>query len=192
MPKKPSTAGPTIYINFFDEIDFLRVNFFMERTTALLKQDPEALYFLFSSTGGDVNAGFVLYSYLRALPVKIVMHATASIDSIANVVFLTGDERYAAPEATFLFHGVTTEIKGRVDLAELNERKGSIEEDEKKIGRIFETRTTLAQEDIKRYFRQGETKDAEFAKRNGIVSDIRESVIPKGANVVDFNFNVLK
>jgi len=67
---------------------------------------PDVLYFLFSSNGGSVNAGIALYNFLRALPVEIIMHNTGSIDSIATVIFLAADKRYAALHSTFLFHGV--------------------------------------------------------------------------------------
>jgi ATP-dependent protease ClpP protease subunit len=35
------------------------------------------------------------------------MHNTGAIDSIATVIFHAADERYAAPHASFLFHGIT-------------------------------------------------------------------------------------
>ena len=34
------------------------------------------------------------------------MHNIGSIDSIANVIFLAGQKRYAAPNSSFLFHGI--------------------------------------------------------------------------------------
>src|SRR3990172_7553264 len=100
----------TLYINFFDVIDPTKVNKFMQFCTDAIKQyNPTELYFFIASNGGDVDSGFVLYNYLMSLQTKltITMHNTGTIDSIANVIFAGGQNRFAAPNASFLFHGVS-------------------------------------------------------------------------------------
>ena len=106
---RPTTAeaplSSTTYISYFDVINEAKAKAFMAACAdAVAQTRPSRLYFLFSSSGGSVDAGIALYNYLRALPVPIVMHNTGSIDSIANVVFLAADERYANPHSIFLLH----------------------------------------------------------------------------------------
>ena len=55
----------TIYIHFFDGIDLVKVNRFIQFTTeAIAMHQPTEVYFLMASNGGDVDSGFVLYNYL--------------------------------------------------------------------------------------------------------------------------------
>ena len=90
------------YISYYDAIDVPHVKAIMTVCNNILSQTPmpSTLYFLFASQGGSVDAGIALYNYLKSLPVKIVMHNTGSIDSIANVICVGGQERYAAPHST--------------------------------------------------------------------------------------------
>lgn len=70
---------------------------------------------LFSSGGGAVDEGFALYTFLRALPVKLTMHAIGNVDSIALVVFLAGEHRFCSPNATFLFHDFAWGTNGAIN-----------------------------------------------------------------------------
>ena len=96
------------YISYYDAISEPKARALMQACTQAIDQTkPSRLYFLFSSSGGSVDAGITLYNFLRALPIPVIMHNVGSIESIANVVFLAADERYATPHATFLLHGIT-------------------------------------------------------------------------------------
>src|SRR5438045_924707 len=81
---------------------------------------------LFSSSGGLVDEGFALHNFLRALPVKLTMHAIGYVDSMALVVFLAGEIRFCSPDATFLFHDFAWGTPGGINQtrrqwADLNE-----------------------------------------------------------------------
>ena len=109
-----ANAKKTIYINYNDSISDDRVREFSEFClNKIEKYQPEILYFLFASPGGSTDAGITLYNFLRALPQKIVMHNMSSVDSIGTVVFLAGDERFASPHSTFLFHSVKKQHEKR-------------------------------------------------------------------------------
>jgi ATP-dependent Clp protease protease subunit len=155
------------------------------------KQRPGTLYFLFSSNGGNVNAGITLYNFLKALPVEIVMHNTGSIDSIATVIFLAGTKRYAAKHSTFLFHGIATqfEAKTTVDRSKLQELLSGLVQDEKKLSGIIAGNTKLSEEEIRQLFLQGESKDLTFAMDKGVIQEIRDPAIPNDAQIVSLNLN---
>ena len=81
----------------------------MKFTTDVINQyNPKEICYLFSSHGGNVNAGFVMYNFIIALKnrVKITMHNTSCVESMANVVFLAADNRHASPNASFLIHNL--------------------------------------------------------------------------------------
>src|SRR5438445_8342740 len=97
-----------VYITFHDNINIQSVGRFITLCTQVRQQyEPQKMYFLFSSAGGAVDSGVTLYNYLRGLPCRLIMHNIGSIDSIANAIFLAADERFAAPNSAFVFHGVT-------------------------------------------------------------------------------------
>ena len=96
----------TAYINFSAEVNPTTTEQLIATCTNLLGQGFNSLYFLFASAGGSVMHGLTIYNVLGGLPAKIIFHNVGNVDSIGNAVFLAGDERYACPHSTFMFHGV--------------------------------------------------------------------------------------
>ncbi len=50
------------------------------------------------------------------------------------------------------------------------------------------SRTNLSSDEIEGFFREGQTKTAEFARERGIVHEIRQFDLPPGAPVISFVF----
>jgi ATP-dependent Clp protease protease subunit len=192
-PIEPTKPEPkTIYVNYFDAIVEPKAKALMAICSDIVAQhQPDVLYFLFSSPGGSVSAGIVLYNFLRALPVKIVMHNTGSIDSIATVIFMSAEQRYAALHSTFLFHGVMAQFPPNSALSHsgLHERLSHVKHDENKIAGIISERSKLTETEIRDLFLQGEAKDLAFAMEKGIIHEIKNPAIPKGAQFVTVNLN---
>jgi len=192
--KKETTLMPnTFYINYFGPIDERTTNVIMETCASIMTQNqPDCLYFLFASNGGSVNAGISLYNFIKALPTKIVMHNTGRINSIANVIFLAGEERYAVLHSSFLFHGVTWSFNGgaNLNLSQIIEAKSGIENDQEKIAGIISGNTSITKNEILELFAQGETKGSDFAQEKGIIQGIKDPQVPKGAPFVSININL--
>lgn len=181
----------TVYVNFFGQITEQSAIKFMAACNEVIRIDaPECLYFLFSSAGGHVDAGVTIYNYLRALPVKVVMHNNGSIDSIANVIFHAADERHAAPHATFLFHGVGMELPGgmKINRSQIQELLSQISALENKIANIITSRCSLTAEEIKALFLNGESKDTAFAMGKAVIQSVSQPAIPKDAKSYSLNF----
>ena len=116
------------------------------------------------------------------------MHNTGSIDSIATVIFMAGDERYACENSSFLFHGVAVgPINERCTLNRINEIQSSLKEDQNKIAGIISSNCDLKKTDIKELFRQGETKNLDFAKSNNIITDIKPANIMDKTKLITIN-----
>ena len=174
----------TLYINFFDSIDPVKVNKFIQFCTdAIMQHNPTELYFLIASNGGDVDSGFVLYNYLISLQEKltVVMHNTGTIDSIANVIFMGGQKRYAAPNASFLYHGVSMNFSGPQSRTAIKESLSRLDGMEKRIAKTISENTKLTEAELEILFRQGEGKDVNFALDKGIVHEIKNPSIPHGS-----------
>lgn len=180
-----------VYVSFSADINPSTTETLLKVCCDLSNKGVKTLYLLMSTPGGRVMNGINLYAVLRALPSKIITHNVGAVDSIGNAVFLAGDERYANPEATFMFHGVGLEVNAKTKLEEKNllEQLGALRADKKKITDIIRDRASFTNEaEIDELFLQAATRDAEFAKDCGIIHDIREAQIPAGAPVVQLVF----
>jgi len=174
----------TVYINFFDGIDPIKVNKFIQFTTEVINQhNPTELYFFITSNGGDVDSGFVLYNFLVSLQgrLKITMHNTGTIDSIANVIFIAGQNRFAAPNASFLFHGVSMNFGGGQNRTALKEALSRLEGMENRIATTVSKHSKLTEGELTALFQQGEGKDVNFALEKEIIQEIRIPSVPHGA-----------
>ena len=177
----------TIYFVFHDEINDQSVNRFIDFTSkAIAQHEPKSLYFLFSSGGGWVNSGVMLYNYLRALPQETIMHNTGSIDSIANAVFLAGKKRYAVPVSAFLLHGITWTFQqgSALSYSQMQETVSRFDAAERLTAKIIGERTQLTEEEVRALFQQGESKSPDFALEKGMIHEIREVDIQPGAPIL--------
>lgn len=181
----------TIYINFFDSIDPTKVNKFIQFTTEVINQhNPTELYFFIASNGGDVDSGFVLYNFLISLQTKmtITMHNIGSIDSIANLIFASGQNRYAAPNASFLFHGVSMNFGGGQNRTALKEALSRLEGMENRIAQTVSKHSKLTEVELTSLFHQGEGKDVNFALSKEIIQEIKIPFVPQDSIHLAMNF----
>jgi ATP-dependent protease ClpP protease subunit len=174
----------TLYINFFDSIDPVKASKFIQFTSDAIQQhNPTELYFFISSNGGDVDSGFVLYNFIVSLQGKmtVTMHNTGTIDSIANVIFASGQNRYAAPNAAFLFHGVSMNFRGPQTRTAIKEALSRLEGMENRIAHTMSTHSKLTEKELTDLFLQGEGKDVNFALSKEIIQEIKVPSVPHGA-----------
>jgi ATP-dependent protease ClpP protease subunit len=174
----------TIYINFFDGINPTTVNKFIKFTVDAIQQhNPTEINYFISSNGGDVDSGFTLYNFLVSLhgKIKITMHNIGTIDSIANVIFLAGQKRYAAPNASFLFHGIVMNFNtGGFGRTILKENLSRLDGMETRMADTISKNTKLTTEELKNFFQQGEGKDVQFALDKGVIHEIKVPAVPQG------------
>jgi len=186
-----STDKKTLYISFFSGIDQRIANNFMTLCNNAIKEhDPGELYFFIASGGGDVDSGFVMSNYLTSLHghIKITMHNVGNIDSIANVIFISADKRFAAPNAAFLFHGVAMNAIGALSRMALKENLTRCQGMEDRIIATMSSRSKLSPATLQELFNQGEGKDVNFALEHGIIDEIQTPVLPPGAVHLVMNF----
>jgi len=175
----------TIYINFFDAINPITVNKFIRFTVDAINQhNPTEIYYFISSNGGDVDSGFTLYNFLISLQniITVTIHNTGTIDSIANVIFVAGQKRYAAPNASFLYHGIVMNFTaGGYGRTTLKENLSRLDGMESRMAETISKNSKLTKKELKKFFQQGEGKTVEFALTKGVIHEIKTPLIPKGA-----------
>jgi len=179
-----------IYINFSAEINPHTSEALMNFLADQANKGQKEFYVLLSSGGGSVKDGVTLYNYIQALPAKFIMHNIGVVNSVANVIFLAADERYAVPSSSFLFHGVGFDIlqPARLELKDIRERMTTIEKDQKLISDIILKRTKIKETELKEMFLEAAVKSPEQAKNLGLIQEIKESKIPEGTQVFSFVF----
>jgi ATP-dependent protease ClpP protease subunit len=189
LHQAPNPTAFPAYVSFSAEIMPFTTESLIALLSNLSNQGFKEVYLMMSTLGGSVMHGMNLYNVLRAFPFKLTTHNVGNVDSIGNAVFLAGEERYACPHSTFMFHGVAAQLPAlNAEAKFLRERLDSITSDIKRIGNILVERTRIKREDVDALFAEASTKDAAFAVGCGIVHDVRDVKIPVGASIFSLVF----
>lgn len=186
MSAQPQPKIPeTVYLSFMSEVTPTSAEGLLDACTKLSNGGVKTIYLLINTPGGSVFHGIAVHNVLRALPSKIITHNVGAVDSIGNVIFLAGQDRYANPGATFMFHGVAKPVQNaNLDERALKEGLASLRGDQIKIAAIIRDRSKFTNEaEIERLFFEAAFIDAEGAKARGIIDDVRAAKIPAGCPV---------
>ena len=180
---------PTVYVSFSAQIDVTTTETLIAALAQQANQGVDHVYLMLSTPGGTVMNGLNLYNVLRAMPFKLTTHNVGNVDSIGNAVFLAGEERFACPHSTFMFHGVGLDVQNtRLEQKNLQESLDFILRDQERIGGILQERTNLNAGETVELFREARTKDAAFALEKGLVHNIRDIEIPPGSPIISLVF----
>jgi len=182
--------APLVYVSFSADINPNTTEGLINVMTNCANLKVHNVYLLLSTLGGSVMHGFNLYNVLRGMPFELTTHNVGSVNSIGNVIFLAGTKRYATANATFMFHGVGFDAPQGQRLEEkyLREKLENIASDHKRIGDIISQHTSLTKDEITKFFRETQTKDANFAVSRGIIHEIRDVQIPSGCPILSLAF----
>ena len=181
---------PTCYISFSAEINANTTESLIALLAQQINEGTTDVYLMVSTPGGSIMNGLNLYNVLKALPINLTTHNVGNIDSIGNALFLAGQQRYACPHSTFMFHGVGIDLKAgyRLEQKNLDEHRQTILADTKRIEDLLRDHTTLNERQVRALFKQAGTKDADYARRVGIVHDVRDVDIPAGTPIFGLVF----
>ncbi len=183
MASAPSPAPVVAYVSFSAEINQTTTEGLLAAIAELLQKGNRTIYLMLSTPGGNVQNGVTIYNILRSLPVKLITHNVGNVDSIGNVIFLAGAERYATTHSTFMFHGVSFNSVAPESQDEklLRERMAAVKIEHKRLASIIAERAGLKAEEVEKWFAEAVTRDPDDAKANGIIHDIRDIQVPAGA-----------
>ncbi len=178
-----------LFISFSAEVNQNTAENLMGVFAQKLNQGIKDFYLLLSSPGGSVVSGITIYNFLKSLPINLTIHNIGIVDSIANVIFLAGETRYAVKNSSFLFHGVGFDInQARFEEKNIKEKLKMMQRDQRLITNIIVEQSQYTQQEIEKMFLEADTCTPEQAKEKGLIDDIREINIPEGAEVVQLIF----
>jgi ATP-dependent protease ClpP protease subunit len=95
-----------IVTTFYGELNWQRVGCFVDDMIEALStnQSITNMVILFSSSGGEIDPSWGLYSSLSTFDVKLTTVAVGKVYSACVLPYLAGDRRYVMPCTNFLLH----------------------------------------------------------------------------------------
>src|SRR5258708_14707985 len=100
-PAIAQTPQP-LYIWFSAPIDQVSADTLMSALVNAYTQGIRDVHLLISTSGGGIMNGMTLFNFLRGLPITLTTHNVGNVDSIGNVIFLSGSRRVACAHSTFM------------------------------------------------------------------------------------------
>ena len=167
------------YVLFSRPIDGENVTELVRKLNEISSRGQD-IYLLLNSHGGNVASGIHCYNMLRALPTRLVSHNVGNVDSIANAVFLAGEERYSTSSAVFMFHSVGFDFAAptRLDCRQFREHLNSVVADHNRIGAIISDRSELALPEAIELFDTQIVRTAAWALKSGITHEVKDLQLP--------------
>jgi len=152
----------------------------------LLRQGLRKLHLLLSTPGGSVHDGISLYNFLKGLPIETHTYNFGSVDSIGVVIFCAGSKRFSVQNARFLLHPVSMQVFGNqaFDEPAIEEKINSLKADQTNIANVIAETTRKETKEILEYIHKRTTLDPENANKIGLVTEIKQSLVPAGANLI--------
>jgi ATP-dependent Clp protease protease subunit len=151
-----------------------------------ISKGMKKFYLLISSPGGFVDPGIAIYNFLKGLPIEVVTHNYGSCDSIAALVFCAGLKRYTVKNSRFLIHGISLPIQNQIlNETSLNETINSLKNNRETISKIISKICNKNVDDVEKDMLKGIILNPEEAVQYGLVTEIKDNLIPPGVNFIN-------
>jgi ATP-dependent Clp protease protease subunit len=175
----------TAYLYFCAPINPDTANRFNTTLLQLAFQNVDKLVIAMSSSGGEVVPGITMHNTMQGVPFDIAIYNIGNIDSIANAVFLAGDERFSSAASTFMFHGVAFGgvASEKLDESVLRAKLDTILADQKRISDLIARNSILSSDECMALFSEQKTRSADWALEKGLICKIADFNLPGATEV---------
>ena len=175
-----SLQGKTLCIIFTGEVTKETAQELIGEVLDAVERGVEEVHLALSTVGGDVEPAMVIYNLLRGLSCPVTTYNIGLIGSVGNIVFLAGQKRYAAPNATFVFHGFsfTQEEDATITASAARRLADYLEASQQHMREMLAAHTNSdilldgLFEETERYF------DARWAQKHGLVDAVEGFTVP--------------
>ena len=79
---------------------------------------PKPIYVHICTMGGDINAGFMAYDYIKNSNIPVYTVSEGRTISAGTIMFMAGKKRFMAPTSYMLIHQIRTHVSGTVSKLE--------------------------------------------------------------------------
>lgn len=146
------TPADTVSVYFNSGIDDRSVSSLLAALSDIAFKYPATknVNLYLNSHGGDMEAGYVVYEFLRHYPLHLNTIDAAATDSSATMIYCAAADRYAAPLATFLLHPAATSIAlgGYIKPDQAKQAFEDVERENLKFRDIYKDCLTLTPEEL--------------------------------------------
>lgn len=174
------------YIIFAGVIEPNFGNRLLNAISIATQKDARKIILFFSSLGGNVQEGFTLATVIRNCKTPILIHATNNIDSIANVIYLSGKERTAESYAKFFMHGAIAQ--GQFNEKQLRDQLPILKTETTRIAYFISENSKLGLQEVQNMMEAGTSMTAQEALQHGFVQSINHMEVPQDATREDIVF----
>lgn len=182
-----------LYIHFTAEVNEKSINKLISIVVDNVNKGEKELTLLLSTPGGQITWGLAAFNTFKMLPITKIFWNIGNIDSIGVMLFLAGDERYCVPNSRFLFHDVSLNITGAINLSESNLRLNadSISHDRNAIAELSATVTKQDANLINDMMKNGKIANIKDAKDLGYIHEEKLFTLPEGQQIIIINSSTL-
>lgn len=142
-------------------------------------------HILIQSNGGYVSDGICLYNYLSKLPIKIVTYNAGAVASIAVILFLAGEERYASETSRFMVHKSHASAPHGARPDALRIIVEGLQADDARTEQILREHVQLSEEHWRTHAYSDLHLTASDARDVGMINDIKDFIPPRGQRVAN-------
>ncbi|HZV64080.1 MAG TPA: ATP-dependent Clp protease proteolytic subunit [Telluria sp.] len=171
------------YYTLSGDVNSDMVHRVFEAVSHMTEEGVDTAHVLMQSNGGYVSDGLCLYNFLANAPVKFVMYNGGAVASIAVILFLSGQRRYASETARFMVHKshATASPGARPDA--LNIIVEGLRADDARTEAILRKHVELTPEQWAIHQYSDLHLNSRDAKVAGMVDDIVDFAPPKGIHL---------
>ena len=156
-----------------------------EAVADMTEDGVETAHILLQSNGGYVSDGLCLYNYLSNLPIKVVMYNGGAVASIAVIVFLAGQERYASETARFMVHKSHASAPSGARPEALRIIVEGLQADDARTESILRQHVQLSEENWAVHAHADLHLTAREAVKVGMINEVADFRPPKGKRVTN-------
>jgi len=173
------------FLTFLGSIRPPQSNNFRAGLLSMVNEGAKQITILFASDGGSTDDGIALYTFLKALPIELTMHAVGNVSSSALPVFLAAPNRLASHNAHFFFHNYTWSngTPETVSDRTLSERSLLLAAALDWTREVIKASTNITDQDFDslKLFDQPVLIEPSRAAQYGLITRIEEPLIPAGS-----------
>jgi ATP-dependent Clp protease protease subunit len=178
------------YVVFEGPINDTNTSRLMSVISTLIPKGLNQVHLVVGTGGGNIPDALLTYGFLCALPAKLTTYNLSTVASAGTIIYLAGEKRIAAPNASFRFHHVTQNFSKpltSMTLDEFTEEKTSLAMSLERLEQIYRERTSLTSEQIEEFRQHAVFFDAAAAHNAGIAHEVAALRIPPGAAMTVVN-----
>lgn len=135
-----------------------------------LPKNNEAIEVIINSPGGNVFAGFEIYTALKEYKGNVTVKIVGLAASAASIPAMAGDKILISPVGQFMIHNVSTSVAGNQHA--LKQAAEQVEEISKGVCNAYVLRTGKSQEEIQQLMDEETYFSAEKAVEYGLADEV--------------------